>query len=100
MSRDIDFAEFCRIMLPVFTGRFEDEQLYYAFKKFDTDNSGYITVDELKQLLAKIGQHYSDREIAKMIATVDRNGDGKLSYQDFVRLMKPAAPTSVTTRSL
>ena len=80
VSRDIDFNEFCRIMLPVFSGQFEDEQLYKAFKKFDTDNSGYISTDELKQILAKIGQHYSDKDIAKMVSSVDKDGDGRLSF--------------------
>lgn len=87
-SRDIDFDEFCKIMLPVFTGKFEDEELWYAFKKFDLDNSGHISVGELKYILSKIGQNFTDSQIASMIATVDANNDGKLSFQEFARLMK------------
>lgn len=68
-------------MLPVFTGKFEDEELFYAFKTFDMDNSGYITVAELKQILAKIGQHFSDSQIAAMIATVDADSDGRLNFK-------------------
>ena len=87
-SRTIDFSEFCQIMIPVFTGTFDDDELWYAFRKFDMDNSGTITVDELKQILSKVGQFYSDKQIASMIATVDANGDGKLNFQEFKRLMK------------
>lgn len=67
-------------MLPVFTGKFEDDELWYAFKKFDLDNSGYITVPELKQILAKIGQYYTDEQISRMVATVDADFDGRLSF--------------------
>ncbi len=62
--------------------------LYYAFKKFDLDNSGYISVKELQQILARIGQHYSTEQIAELVSKVDANSDGRLSYQEFVKLMK------------
>jgi Ca2+-binding EF-hand superfamily protein len=80
-SRDLDFGEFCNIMLPVYTGKFEDRELLYAFKKFDTDNSGTITVKELRQILAKVGQYFSEEQIANLIATVDSDNDGKLSFK-------------------
>ena len=88
MGGDISFDEFVRMMLPVFTGKVEDEDLYYAFKKFDLDNSGYISVKELQQILARIGQHYSTEQIAELVSLVDANSDGRLSYQEFVKLMK------------
>ena len=88
VNGDLSFEEFLRMMLPVFTGRFDDEQLYYAFKKFDTDGSGYITVKELRQILAKIGQHYTEEQIAELVAIVDQNNDGRLNFQEFVKLMK------------
>jgi Ca2+-binding EF-hand superfamily protein len=77
----MNFTEFLKLMLPVFTGSFDDDALYFAFKKFDTNNSGYITAVELKQVLAKIGQNYTQRQIEDMIATVDKNGDGRLGFQ-------------------
>jgi len=90
-SRDLDFEEFCTLMLPVFTGKFDDDDLWYAFKKFDLDGSGYITVSELKKILSNIGQNFSEYEIETMIRKVDSNFDGKLSFQEFSRLMKSPA---------
>lgn len=87
-SSDIGFNEFLRMMLPVFTGNFDDDSLYFAFKKFDTNNTGYITANELKQVLSKIGQNYSEKQIDEMIRTVDRDGDGRLSFQEFKQLLK------------
>ncbi len=81
MNSDISFSEFIKLMMPVFTGKFDDDALYFAFKKFDTSNNGYITAIELKQVLAKIGQNYSERQIQEMIASVDVSGDGRLGFQ-------------------
>ncbi len=91
MTGDITFDEFLRLMLPVFTGKFDDEELYYAFKKFDLDNSGYISVKELRQILAKIGQHYSEEQIHELVSMVDADHDGRLNFKEFVRLMKMPA---------
>ena len=81
VSGDISFNEFLKLMLPVFTGKFDDESLLFAFKKFDLNNTGYITATELRQVLSKIGQNYSEREIEAMIRTVDRDGDGRLNFK-------------------
>ena len=81
MTSDISFNEFVRMMLPVVTGNFDDDALYYAFKKFDNNNTGYITSTELWQVLAKIGKNYSTRQIDEMIAAVDKDGDGRLDFQ-------------------
>ena len=81
MSRDIDFNEFVKIMSPVFTSHFQDEQLVEAFKKFDTNGTGYISIDELQDLLSKIGQNFSEQEIYSVIKSVDRDGDGRLNLE-------------------
>lgn len=73
-------------MLPVFTGDFEEEDLWYAFKKFDLDNSGYITVSELQKILSNIGQNFTERELESVIRSVDANFDGQLSFRGFLRL--------------
>jgi Ca2+-binding EF-hand superfamily protein len=57
-----------------------DAELYDIFKQYDRDNSGYLTLNELKQALAKAGYIFSDSEIARFIASVDSNFDGKLSF--------------------
>ncbi len=80
MSGDITFNEFLKLMLPVFTGKFDDDSLYFAFKKFDLNNTGFVTASELRTVLSKIGQNYTEREIEAMIKTVDLDGDGMLSF--------------------
>jgi calcium-binding protein CML len=73
--------------LPLYTGQYEDEEIRYAFRKYDKNNNGYVTVSELKKVLSKLGHKFSTKEIKNFVASVDTNKDGKLSYEgNFLRL--------------
>lgn len=56
------------------------------FDAFDVDGSGYITADNLRQLLneAGFGDDVTDDEIAALISRVDQGGDGKVSFEEFL----------------
>ena len=41
--------------------------LLFAFHHFDTDNSGYITENNLKECFRREGKHLSDEEVRAMI---------------------------------
>ena len=69
------------------TGKFEDEELYFAFKKFDRDNSGTISVAEIQQVLSEIGQNFSEQDIQNMIATVDANSDGNINFTGLFKII-------------
>ncbi len=80
-SRDLDFKEFSNILLPIYTGQFDDEEIRYAFKIFDRDNKGYLTVGELKQVLSKLGHHFTTTQIQRFVSSVDTSKDGRLNFQ-------------------
>ena len=53
-----------------------------AFKVFDVDGDGYITADELRQIMAKLGETLTDEEVEMMIEEADSDGDGQISYKE------------------
>lgn len=74
----------------------KEEKLFQAFKMFDKNNDGFITADEIKAVLGSrriiiIGDpKYKDQgnEIwTKMVQEADGNGDGKIDYNEFIKLM-------------
>jgi len=66
-------------------GAIEEERIAEAFDRMDTDSSGYISQDNLRQLL---GDEYSKEDIESIIEKADENKDGKLSFQEFKTIFK------------
>lgn len=58
-----------------------DELLQQTFKRFDTDSSGYISSDNLREVL---GGTLTDQELHSMMSEIDANHDGKISYEEFI----------------
>ena len=80
----IDYTEF--IAATVQESNYnKKEKIFEAFSMFDKDNSGFITKDEILNALK--AQKSQEKEIEKYIQDVDKNGDGKIDYKEFVELM-------------
>jgi len=56
-----------------------------AFRKFDTDQDGEITVEELKAGLEKaLKMDLSDKRVKELMREFDESGDGRLQLDEFV----------------
>jgi Ca2+-binding EF-hand superfamily protein len=45
-----------------------------VFKMFDVDGDGTVSTEELKDVMAKLGQNPSEKELTDMINEVDEDG--------------------------
>lgn len=66
----------------------DSSSMIQAFRIFDKDGDGYITMYELGQTLANLGERLSQAELQEMIGKVDKDGDNKLDYHEFCLLMQ------------
>ena len=58
------------------------------FQKFDADESGYITKDELLEIIKdRTGRAVPESNVLKLIKDCDENDDGQINYEEFVTLM-------------
>ena len=55
-----------------------------AFRLFDTDNNGYISVDEFKYILKMVDSPLVDKDVKEIFAHFDVSKDGKIDYKEFV----------------
>jgi len=54
------------------------------FMEFDQDSNGYVSVDEVHLILGR-ELSFTPEQSLQYLRRYDRNHDGKLSYEEFVR---------------
>jgi Ca2+-binding EF-hand superfamily protein len=54
------------------------------FKSFDLDGDGEVTAEEMKSALATMGQQMSEEAIGLLMALLDEDGSGSVSYEEFL----------------
>ncbi|XP_074656027.1 neo-calmodulin-like isoform X4 [Tubulanus polymorphus] len=93
----VEFEEFLRMMSnnPIKTlPKTEDEEMREAFKVFDRDNDGFIDAQELRFTMNNLGQPLSDEDVKAMIKEADIDGDGRINYEEFIKMMRLKQETS------
>ena len=67
----------------------DDKIMKFAFQYFDKDNNGEITIDEISLIFK---DHLNTKSIneglKKILSEVDEEGNGKITYAKFCKLMK------------
>jgi Ca2+-binding EF-hand superfamily protein len=94
-SGEIEWPEFLFLMSKFganfsIENKFSEERLKEmrsVFDIFDSDKSGTLDIDELKDVMKSIGLAPQDWEIRAMIAEVDDDGSGTIDWGEFLYLM-------------
>ncbi len=55
---------------------------------FDDDNTGKISFKNLKRVAKELGERMTDEELQGMIDMADKDGDGEVNEQEWLKLMK------------
>ena len=67
----------------------DDKILNFAFKYFDKDNKGVITINEISYIFKDyLINKDVNKGLKKIISEVDKDNDGKITYTEFCKLMR------------
>jgi calmodulin len=83
----INFNEFLNMMARKMTDQESAEALSESFKVFDKDGNGLITSAELLHVMTNLGEKMEIAEAEECIREVDVDGDGKVNYDEFIKMM-------------
>ncbi|XP_054367461.1 DNA ligase 1 isoform X3 [Mirounga angustirostris] len=88
----VDFDDFVELMTPKLlaetAGMIGIQEMRDAFKEFDTNGDGEITLGELQQAMQRLlGEKLTPREISEVVQEADVNGDGTVDFEEFVKMM-------------
>eukprot|EP00743_Colponemidia_sp_Colp-15_P004352 GILK01004694.1.p1 GENE.GILK01004694.1~~GILK01004694.1.p1 ORF type:complete len:170 (-),score=41.35 GILK01004694.1:139-648(-) len=84
----IQFTDFMDIMTQKISERDPTEEILKAFKLFDDDNSGRISLKNLRRVARELGENLSDDELQAMIDEFDKDQDGEINEEEFLNIMK------------
>ncbi|GAA6100673.1 calcium-binding protein 5b [Tachysurus ichikawai] len=92
LGGQVDFEDFVELMAPKLlaetAGMIGLKELKEAFREFDMDGDGAITIDELRHAMKKLlGENSNIKEIEAVVREADNNGDGTVDFEEFVRMM-------------
>ena len=83
----MNFTEFLSLMARKIIDTDPEEELIEAFKTFDRDGNGFISSTDLRQVLTNLDENLTDDEFNEMIREADLDGDGRINYKEFARMM-------------
>lgn len=87
-SGSIEFDEFLEFIIArQGDGRDVHNEIVQGFKMFDTDKTGKISLNNLKQVSRLCGVKLNEQELKEMIQEADKDGDNEVDQEEFVSMM-------------
>lgn len=84
----LSFDDFLTLMTAKMAEKDTKEEILKAFRLFDDDQTGTISFKNLKRVAKELGENLTDDELQEMIDEADRDGDGEVNQEEFLRIMK------------
>ncbi|XP_075262918.1 neo-calmodulin-like [Convolutriloba macropyga] len=85
-SGEISFDEFCEMMAKKISEQGEvdiETQLQEIFRMFDRKEQGYVTFNDLKQILKMLSIKLPDEKVREMMVEASSAGDDRVTFDDF-----------------
>jgi len=73
-----------------------------SFRETDVDHNGKLDIDEVRALMLKGNPQMKEGDIKTIFAAVDRNGDGRIGFNELVDYLLPYgnADSAISRRRL
>ena len=93
---ELSLEEFTALMKGELAGRHPMEELKDVFAVLSrstgqAEHEGRISLDKLRQACRNFRLRLSDDEVSTMIQDVDRDGEGSIDEEEFMRIMRMSA---------
>lgn len=70
------------------TDHVKNNELYQAFKVFDTDSDGFVTLEEFTKAMQTLELETETHKVKNLFRELDGNNDDKVDFYEFVRLFQ------------
>ncbi|CCD26709.1 Mlc1p NDAI_0I01400 [Naumovozyma dairenensis CBS 421] len=60
------------------------EDFIKAFQVFDKENTGKVSVGDIRYMLTGLGEKLTDEEVDELLKGIEIDGDGQIDYRKFI----------------
>lgn len=82
----ISYDDFYRYVAAKVVERDPVEEIRRAFKLFDDDGTGKISLKNLRRVAKELGENLTDDELMAMIDEFDLDEDGEINEEEFINI--------------
>jgi len=89
-SGQLEFEEFAELAAKFLIEEDEESlkgELKEAFRIYDREGNGYISVKTLKDILRELDSRLSEDDLDCIIEEVDEDGSGTIDFNEFMKMM-------------
>ena len=86
----INFDQFLKIMGKRINVKKTDEDTYFRnlFDIMDRNKNGMISIHEIRYIILHSNENISEKDLELLMNSVDSDGDGLISFEEFLSFMK------------
>merc|ERR1712113_549562 len=90
-SGEIEFGEFCQLCAKFLVEEPDEEtmkaELKEAFRVYDKEGAGFITTDQLREIIGELDPHLTAADLDGIIEEIDEDGSGTMDFDEFCQMM-------------
>ncbi|QQP55488.1 Troponin C_ isoform 1 [Caligus rogercresseyi] len=90
-SGEIEFEEFCQLCAKFLIEEPDEEtmkaELKEAFRVYDKEANGFITTDQLREIISELDQRLTSDDLDGIIEEIDEDGSGTMDFDEFCAMM-------------
>ncbi|XP_040568626.1 troponin C, isotype gamma [Lepeophtheirus salmonis] len=90
-SGEIEFEEFCQLCAKFLIEEPDEEtmkaELKEAFRVYDKEANGFITTDQLREIISELDQRLTVDDLDGIIEEIDEDGSGTMDFDEFCAMM-------------
>ena len=90
-SGEIEFEEFCQLCAKFLIEEPDEEtmkkELKEAFRVYDKEANGFITTDQLREIIAELDARLTSEDLDGIIEEIDEDGSGTMDFDEFCAMM-------------
>ena len=65
----------------------QKNEIRSIFRKYAKNNQAYFDISDLKRVSKELGEDVDDETLVEMVKSMDSNGDGMVTFEDFYTAM-------------